>query len=201
MTTLGPRSATGARDTRRAERARDAGDRARVLGAVEDLERALHLELGVRRHGVDVARLARRSVARLAAAAGARGARSVDDSGGSVQLGGDRAGRAPALGALGELGRRRALAALAQPPEQRARRGRGARRARRQLVAAALADPALVRRAAVHSSQTSAPRAAGEERLGVLAAQQRAAADVAGDVAAGWCVISRDDSGGTRRRA
>src|SRR5690349_24224812 len=43
-----------------AERARDAADGARVVGGVEDLQRALHLQVGVGRHGAYVARAARR---------------------------------------------------------------------------------------------------------------------------------------------
>src|SRR3954454_13100926 len=54
---LGRRRADG--DDRRAERARHAGDRPRVRAPVEQVERAGHLELGVRRDRVDAALLAR----------------------------------------------------------------------------------------------------------------------------------------------
>ena len=43
-----------------AERAGDAADGARVVGGVEDLQRALHLQIGVGRHRAHVARAARR---------------------------------------------------------------------------------------------------------------------------------------------
>ena len=59
-TTLGPLGERAHGDRGRAERARDAADRAHVVGRVEDVQRALHLELGVRRHRADVARAPRR---------------------------------------------------------------------------------------------------------------------------------------------
>jgi hypothetical protein len=49
-------------------------------------------------------------------------------------------------------------------------------------VAAVLADPALVLRPRRAQVADLAPRAAGQERLRMLAAQQRPPADVAGDV-------------------
>src|SRR4051812_11259862 len=55
---LGGRGAHG--DDRRAERAGDAGDRTRVRARVEEVERARHLQVEVRRDGVHAAVLARR---------------------------------------------------------------------------------------------------------------------------------------------
>ncbi len=52
-----------------------------------------------------------------------------------------------------------------------------------QLVAAGLADPALVLRPRGAQVADLAPRAAGQERLRVLTAQQRPPADVAGQIA------------------
>ena len=57
-----------------------------------------------------------------------------------------------------------------------------ARVAQLEVVGAGLADPALVLRAGDAQVAHAAALAAGEVVLGVLAAQQRAPADVAGDV-------------------
>src|SRR5262249_23491041 len=70
--------------------------------------------------------------------------------------------------------------ALAQARQQRARAPVVGARADGGVVQA-LADPALVGRALGAQLADVAPRAAREEDLGLLAAQQRAAADVAGD--------------------
>src|SRR4051794_27691543 len=51
-----------------------------------------------------------------------------------------------------------------------------------EVVRPGLANPALVLRARRAEVAHHAPLAAGEEVLGVLAAQQRAPADVAGDI-------------------
>ena len=61
-TTLG-RSVRGRTQTPgRAERAGDAADRARVVGGVEELQRPLHLEVGVGGDGAHLPRPARRLV-------------------------------------------------------------------------------------------------------------------------------------------
>jgi hypothetical protein len=80
---------------------------------------------------------------------------------------------------VGDLAR--TLAPRAQPVDE-PRAALVARAAQRQLVGAGLADPALVLRAGRAQLADLAARAAGEERLRALAAQQRAPADVAGDV-------------------
>src|SRR5215210_7284647 len=105
-----------------AERARDAADRARVLRAVEDLERALDLELGVGGDGADVARAAR-EVGRWRGGLAVRLGRLEWHRLGGLRLLRDLAG---------------ALAARAQAVEEAAAAALLARRAQRQLVAAAL---------------------------------------------------------------
>ena len=80
---------------------------------------------------------------------------------------------------VGDLAR--PLAARAQPVDEAAA-ALAARAAQRQLVGAGLADPALVLGARRAQLADLPARAAGQERLGPLAAQQRAPADVAGHV-------------------
>src|SRR5829696_3635257 len=163
----------------RAERARDAADGAGVVGGVEDLQRALHLEVRVGGHRAHVARAARglgdglRRLLALAlalplAAARRRGRRGrrrrvVLDGDLVVDLAGT-------------------LAARAQPVEERAAAALPARVAQREVVAAGLADPALVLGAGGAQLTDLTALARREEPLGVLAAQERAAADVAGDI-------------------
>src|SRR5215217_3079824 len=142
-----------------AERPRDAADRARVVGRVEDLQRPLHLQIGVRRHGADVARPARR----LRRGPGRRLGLVVYDVGLVRNL-----ARAPAT---------RPQAVQEGPPATVV-----TRMAQLEVVAAGLADPALVLGAGRAQVADLATGAAGQERLGVLAAEQRAAADVAGQV-------------------
>src|SRR4051794_20516384 len=152
-------------DGRRAQRAGDAADRARVLRGVEDLERALDLELGVRRDGADVARPARQVGRRLAL----RGRRGLE--GGGLLRGGRL---------LGDLAG--ALTPRAQLLDERPPPPLLARCAQRQLVAARLADPALVLGADRAQLADLAALATGEVGLGALTAQERAPAHVAGDV-------------------
>src|SRR5215207_10346837 len=104
------------------------------------------------------------------------------------RLGRARRRRVEVHAGLGELLRglrvgdaARALAPRAQPVDQpRPAFVTGA--AQRQLVGPGLADPALVLRARRAQLAHLPARAAGEERLGALAPQERAAADDAGEV-------------------
>src|SRR3954447_3201508 len=162
------------RDRRRAERAGHATDRARVVGRVEQLERPLHLQVGVRRHCAYVARLARR----LGGLGRRRRRRRV---GGRAAL--DPAHRASRLGDLRWLERlllgqlAGPLAAGAQALDPRRPRALVPGRAQLQLVGPVLADPSFVlstRRAQLAHLPPGAP---GEERLSPLPAQQRPAAD------------------------
>src|SRR5829696_795154 len=157
------------------QRARDTADRARVVGGVEDLQRPLHLQVGVGRHGAHVARAARGlrdrlrgllaiAVALALAAARRRGRR------------GDLVGRDLFVDVAGPL------AARAQAVQERAPAALAARMAQRESGAAGLADPALVLGARGAQLADLAPLAGREEVLGVLAAQESAPADVAGDV-------------------
>src|SRR3954447_24353347 len=165
------------RDRRRAERPGHAADRARVVGRVEQLERPLHLQVGVRRHRAYVARLARRL-----GGLGRRGRRI----GGRAAL--DPAHRAPRLGDLRRLERlvlgqlARPLPAGAQALDPRRARALVTRRAQLQLVGPVLADPSLMLRTRRAQLAYLPPGAPGEERLRPLPAQQRPAADVARDV-------------------
>src|SRR4051794_12715409 len=143
----------------RAQRAGDAADGARVVRGVEDVQRALHLELGVGGHGADVALRAARRLHRQ----GLRGRRGL------------------VLGLVVVGGLARALApAGPQAVDQRA--ALVTRVAHLEVVGAGLADPALVLRARRAQVADAAALAAREVVLGVLAAQQGAPADVAGDV-------------------
>src|SRR3954469_141614 len=174
------------RDRRRAERAGHATDRARVVGRVEQLERPLHLQVGVRRHRAYVARLARRL-----GGLGRRG-RRIGGGGGppprARRAALDPAHRAPRLGALRRLERlvlgqlARPLPAGAQALDPRRARALVTRRAQLQLVGPVLADPSLMLRTRRAQLAYLPPGAPGEERLRPLPAQQRPAADVARDV-------------------
>src|SRR3954452_24215625 len=151
----------------RAQRAGDAADGPRVVGRVEDIQRALHLQLGVGRHRADVAllaaRLGRRGLALPLAFTPRRGRRRR-----LLVL-------AALLDALDPL-----AAAGAQALDERA--ALVAWVAQLEIVRTRLPDPALVLSACGAQVADAAALAAGEVVLGVLAAQQRAAADVAGDV-------------------
>src|SRR3954469_8409930 len=140
----------------RSERPGDAADGALVVGRVEHVERALHLELRVGRDGPDVARRPRRL----------------------------RHGRGRRLGLLWSLVVQiaRALARVAQALEEGAPAALVARVVERQVVGPRLADPALVLGARGAQVAHRAALPAGQEVLGVLAAQQGAPAHVAGDV-------------------
>src|SRR3954451_25118390 len=148
------------RDDRGAEGAGDARDGARVRARVEEVERARHLQVEVRRDRVDVARLARRR------------------------------GRAVALAVALVLGRgvmvavlvarvvRGRLAPAAQAREQPARAGVVGAGAHGRVVEA-LADPALVRRALRAELADVALLAAGQEHVGGLPRQQVSPANIA----------------------
>ena len=154
-------------------------DRARVVGCVEQLERPLHLELGVGRDRADVARLARRAgsgagVGGLASGVGVQAPdRRRGSGGGSAELG---------VGALAG-----ALAPPAQPPDPRARAALLAGRAQLQLVGAVLADPALVLRARRCTART--PGGARRRRGTARRAPRAAACDRRRRRRrpAGWC--------------
>jgi hypothetical protein len=141
-----------------------------MLGAVEQLERALHLQLRVRRDGVHVARLARRLVGR-------RGVRAVQRHGAVVLVRG-LAGQ-PLAAARGQ----RVVAVLAPPAAQAAeeRHAAIAPRAGAGREVQALADPALVGGARRAQLAHHPARAARQEDVGLLAAKQRPTADVAVD--------------------
>ena len=71
-----------------------------------------------------------------------------------------------------------------------------ARMAQLEIVGARLADPALVLRARRAQVADAAALAAGQEVLGVLTAQQRAPAHVAGEVELVGLDVSRTSHGG-----
>ena len=170
-----PRSRDGRTTTIGApERARDAGDGARVLAGVEELDRARDLQLGVRRDRVDVAR-ARGGGARSARVAGCA-APAAARRGLAVLV--RRRRRAAVVGRRSSRRlARRARAGAAQRAAAARRRGCAPVR-----VVEALADPALVRRrAACTARRRCAAGPPARKTSGVLAAQQRAPADVAGD--------------------
>src|SRR4051812_16135670 len=155
---LGRRRAHG--HDRRAQRARDTRDRARVRARVEEVERARHLELEVRRDRVNAALLARRR----------RGAVALP-----LALG-MRRGVMVVVAAV--VGRR--VAAAAQPREQTARAAVVRAGADGRAVEA-LADPALVRGALRAQLADVALLAPGQEDVRGLPRQQRAPAHVAVD--------------------
>ena len=219
MTTLPSVARRAHGDERRAERA--ARRRRPCAGAagVEELERARHLQLGVRRHGVDGALVARRDGSGSRAPTGSRSRPARDGAGR-----GSTATRRARLG-LGLARRRRPRRAPRRGRRPRSREsspGSGAgrwsaRRARSRagttrgpLAATAdrrvvepLADPALVRRARRCTARRPSrrdPRV--QEDVGVLAPQQRAPADVAGHdgrVRAGsTCASRRVEANGGR---
>ena len=158
---------------------------------VEEVQRARQLQVGVRRDGVDAALLAR-GLRRAARRAGARRRGGCGLGTGSGSAAARRRCRRPRRGRPGPS------RAAARPPPHALRAGpaswpRRLRRRAKQPARAALArsartvassspsriQPSWAARA-VHSSQTIRRAAGVQEDVGVLAAQQRAAADVAG---------------------